>query len=54
MPFASIVDPGYKIVLFLREIAERDLKAGETLSPEFEAPSQRIGQVGGIAGSSSS
>jgi len=33
-----------------KELAERDLKAGDTLSPEFEALSQRIGQVGGIAG----
>ena len=33
-----------------KEIAERDLKAGDALSPEFEALSQRIGQVGGIAG----
>jgi len=33
-----------------KEIAERDLKAGDTLSPEFEALSQRIGQVGGLAG----
>ena len=33
-----------------KEIAERDLKAGDTLSAEFEAVSQRIGQVGGIAG----
>ncbi len=33
-----------------KEIAERDLKAGDTLSPEFEAIGQRIGQVGGIAG----
>jgi uncharacterized membrane protein len=33
-----------------KELAERDLKAGDTLSPEFEAVSQRIGQVGGIAG----
>jgi uncharacterized membrane protein len=33
-----------------KEIAERDLKAGDTLSLEFEALSQRIGQVGGIAG----
>jgi uncharacterized membrane protein len=31
-------------------LAERDLKAGDTLSPEFEALSQRIGQVGGLAG----
>ena len=33
-----------------KELAERDLKAGDTLSPEFEAVSQRIGQVGGLAG----
>jgi uncharacterized membrane protein len=33
-----------------RELAERDLKAGDALSPEFEAVSQRLGQVGGIAG----
>ncbi|HEV7615734.1 MAG TPA: DUF2269 family protein [Solirubrobacterales bacterium] len=33
-----------------KELAERDLQAGETLSPEFEALSQRIGQVGGLAG----
>jgi uncharacterized membrane protein len=33
-----------------KELAERDLKAGGTLSPEFEAVSQRLGQVGGIAG----
>jgi uncharacterized membrane protein len=33
-----------------KELAERDLKAGDTLSPEFEALGQRIGQVGGIAG----
>ncbi len=33
-----------------KELAERDLKAGDALSPEFEAVSQRIGQVGGIAG----
>jgi uncharacterized membrane protein len=33
-----------------KELAERDLKAGDTLSPEFEALSQRIGQVGGLAG----
>ena len=33
-----------------KELAERDLKARDTLSPEFEALSQRIGQVGGIAG----
>ena len=29
-----------------KELAERDLKAGDTLSPEFEALGQRIGQVG--------
>jgi uncharacterized membrane protein len=33
-----------------KEIAERDLKIGDTLSPEFEVLGQRIGQVGGIAG----
>lgn len=33
-----------------RELAERDLKAGDTLSGEFEALSQRIGQIGGLAG----
>jgi hypothetical protein len=33
-----------------KELAERDLEKGDTLSPEFEALSQRIGQVGGIAG----
>lgn len=33
-----------------KELAERDLKAGDTLSAEFEALSQRIGQVGGLAG----
>lgn len=33
-----------------KEIAERDLKAGDTLSPEFEAISQQIGKVGGLAG----
>ena len=33
-----------------KEIAERDLEAGDTLSPEFEAISQRIGQVGTLAG----
>jgi uncharacterized membrane protein len=32
-----------------KELAERDLEKGDTLSPEFEALSQRIGQVGGIA-----
>jgi len=33
-----------------RELAERDLKAGDSLSDEFEALSQRIGKVGGLAG----
>jgi len=34
----------------LQEIAERDLEAGEELSPEFEAMSRRMGQVGSVAG----
>lgn len=33
-----------------KALAERDLQAGDTLSPEFEALGQRIGQVGGLAG----
>ena len=33
-----------------KELAERDLKAGDTLSDEFEALGQRIGQVGTLAG----
>jgi hypothetical protein len=33
-----------------KEIAERDLKAGDTLSPEFEAISNRLGGVGALAG----
>jgi hypothetical protein len=33
-----------------REIADRDLAAGDTLSPEFEALGRRYGQVGTIAG----
>jgi hypothetical protein len=33
-----------------KALAERDLQAGDTLSPEFEAVSQRIGQVGALAG----
>ncbi|MDQ2630240.1 MAG: DUF2269 domain-containing protein [Actinomycetota bacterium] len=32
-----------------KELADRDLEKGDTLSPEFDALSQRIGQVGGIA-----
>jgi uncharacterized membrane protein len=33
-----------------KALAERDLQAGDSLSPEFEALGQRIGQVGTIAG----
>ncbi len=33
-----------------RELAERDLKAGDTLSPEFEAVSQGLSKVGSLAG----
>jgi uncharacterized membrane protein len=33
-----------------KELAERDLQAGDTLSPEFEALSRRYGQVGTVAG----
>jgi uncharacterized membrane protein len=33
-----------------KETAERDLKVGDTLSPEFEAIGQRFGQVGTLAG----
>lgn len=33
-----------------RELAERDLKSGDALSDEFMALSQRIGQIGGLAG----
>lgn len=33
-----------------KELAERDLQAGDTLSAEFEAISQRLGTVGPIAG----
>lgn len=33
-----------------KELAERDLKASDGLSAEFEALGQRIGQVGTIAG----
>jgi uncharacterized membrane protein len=33
-----------------KELAERDLKVGDELSPEFEALSERIGNVGKIAG----
>jgi Predicted integral membrane protein (DUF2269) len=31
-------------------LAERDLERGDTLSDEFEAVGQRLGQVGGLAG----
>jgi hypothetical protein len=34
----------------LRELVERDLKAGDTFSPEADAIGQRLGQVGAIAG----
>jgi hypothetical protein len=33
-----------------KELAERDLQTGDTLSPEFETISQRLGQVGTLAG----
>jgi uncharacterized membrane protein len=33
-----------------RGLAERDVKAGDTLSPEFEALSKQYGQVGTLAG----
>jgi uncharacterized membrane protein len=33
-----------------KELAERDLESGDSLSAEFEAVSQRLGQVGGLAG----
>jgi Predicted integral membrane protein (DUF2269) len=33
-----------------KELAERDLKAGDTLSDEFTALSDRIGKVGSMAG----
>jgi Predicted integral membrane protein (DUF2269) len=33
-----------------RELAERDLRAGEELSPEFEALGERIGRIGSLAG----
>ncbi len=33
-----------------KELAERDLKSGDTFSEEFLAVSQRVGQVGGITG----
>jgi len=33
-----------------KELAERDLQAGDTLSAEFEEVSQRIGRVGTLAG----
>lgn len=33
-----------------RELAERDLKSGDALGEEFTALSQRIGQIGGLAG----
>jgi uncharacterized membrane protein len=33
-----------------KDLAERDLKAGEELSDEFSALSERIGRMGGLAG----
>ncbi len=33
-----------------KELAERDLRSGDTLSDEFLAVSQRVGQVGALAG----
>lgn len=33
-----------------KALAERDLQAGDTLSPEFDAISKRLGQVGSLAG----
>jgi len=33
-----------------RELAERDLKSGDELGPEFMAISERLSKVGGIAG----
>jgi len=33
-----------------KELAERDLKSGDTLSDEFVALGDRIGKVGGLAG----
>ncbi|HTT93840.1 MAG TPA: DUF2269 family protein [Solirubrobacterales bacterium] len=34
----------------LQELADRDLAAGDSFSPEFEATSQKIAQVGAAAG----
>jgi hypothetical protein len=34
----------------LAEIADKDLAAGDTLSPEFEATSQKIAQIGAATG----
>ena len=34
----------------LQEITEKDLESGDKFSPEFEATSQRIAQVGGATG----
>jgi uncharacterized membrane protein len=33
-----------------KELAERDLKAGDMLSDEFTTVSERVGKVGGLAG----
>lgn len=37
-------------VRIAKGVAERDLKVGDTLSPEFEALGERIGRVGSLAG----
>jgi Predicted integral membrane protein (DUF2269) len=34
----------------LQEMADRELEKGDTFSPEFEGLSQKVGQVGSIAG----
>src|SRR6201992_1372617 len=34
----------------LQEIGEKDRESGDKFSPEFEAPSQKIAQVGGATG----
>jgi len=37
-------------VRLLKEMAERDLERGDTLSAEFEAGGERVGKVGTLAG----
>lgn len=34
----------------LQEMADRELEKGDSFSPEFETLSQKVGQVGGLAG----